>query len=183
MSSTMEPRYEDCHLSAELRQFGAQISLETKDVFIECTATDLTKAQIVLHTVTTMFSEYCSTPFEVEPVEVVDALGQLRGMGGPPLRLCQPPVWMLKHQRTCAATGLFLSSRFGCSVPGLIQQRYGSQRGASESLHRCQLGRRAGTRERGAASRCAALSACGMLCSDDLDKPYARCFCMAVKRL
>ena len=52
-----------------------QITLETRDVFIECTATDLAKAHIVLNTVTTMFSEYCSAPFEVEPVEVVDALG------------------------------------------------------------------------------------------------------------
>lgn len=57
-----------------------QISLQTKDIFIECTATDLTKAQIVLNTVTTMFSEYCSTQFEVEPVEVVDALGNSRGV-------------------------------------------------------------------------------------------------------
>jgi phenylalanyl-tRNA synthetase beta chain len=27
-----------------------QISLETRDVFIECTATDLTKAKVVLNT-------------------------------------------------------------------------------------------------------------------------------------
>eukprot|EP00195_Chlamydomonas_chlamydogama_P013016 CAMPEP_0202900502 /NCGR_PEP_ID=MMETSP1392-20130828/11868_1 /ASSEMBLY_ACC=CAM_ASM_000868 /TAXON_ID=225041 /ORGANISM="Chlamydomonas chlamydogama, Strain SAG 11-48b" /LENGTH=638 /DNA_ID=CAMNT_0049586901 /DNA_START=124 /DNA_END=2041 /DNA_ORIENTATION=+ len=52
------------------------ISLNTRDVFIECTATDLTKAKVVLNTVCTMFSEYCEVPFEVEPVEVTDALGQ-----------------------------------------------------------------------------------------------------------
>eukprot|EP00210_Caulerpa_lentillifera_P000584 g565.t1 len=50
------------------------ISLDTKNVFIECTATDLTKAKTVLNTVCCMFSEYCSTPFQVEPVEVIDAL-------------------------------------------------------------------------------------------------------------
>jgi phenylalanyl-tRNA synthetase beta chain len=33
------------------------IRLETKNVFIECTATDLTKAKVVLNTVVTMFSE------------------------------------------------------------------------------------------------------------------------------
>jgi len=55
---------------------AVQITLETRDVFIECTATDLAKANIVVNTVATMFSEYCSTPFEVEPVEVVDALGE-----------------------------------------------------------------------------------------------------------
>ena len=57
----------------------AQITVETKDVFIECTATDLAKAEIVLNTLCTMFSEYCSQPFEVEPVEVVDASGISHG--------------------------------------------------------------------------------------------------------
>lgn len=51
------------------------ISLDTRDVFIECTATDLTKAKVVLNTVVCMFAEYCTTPFEVEPVQVTDALG------------------------------------------------------------------------------------------------------------
>eukprot|EP00199_Chlamydomonas_sp_CCMP681_P001430 CAMPEP_0119113428 /NCGR_PEP_ID=MMETSP1180-20130426/43881_1 /TAXON_ID=3052 ORGANISM="Chlamydomonas cf sp, Strain CCMP681" /NCGR_SAMPLE_ID=MMETSP1180 /ASSEMBLY_ACC=CAM_ASM_000741 /LENGTH=613 /DNA_ID=CAMNT_0007101485 /DNA_START=181 /DNA_END=2022 /DNA_ORIENTATION=+ len=51
------------------------ISLQTRDVFIECTATDLTKAKVVLNTVVCMFSEYCTQPFQVEPVEVVDADG------------------------------------------------------------------------------------------------------------
>ncbi|KAM0032941.1 putative phenylalanine--tRNA ligase [Helianthus debilis subsp. tardiflorus] len=46
------------------------ISLKTKNVFIECTATDLTKAKIVLNTMVTMFSVYCKQKFMVEPVEV-----------------------------------------------------------------------------------------------------------------
>jgi len=48
----------------------SKITLDTKNVFIECTATDLTKANIVLDTMVTMFSEYCSEPFTVEPVRV-----------------------------------------------------------------------------------------------------------------
>lgn len=48
----------------------SKITLDTKNVFIECTATDLTKANIVLDTVVTMFSEYCSKPFTAEPVTV-----------------------------------------------------------------------------------------------------------------
>jgi phenylalanyl-tRNA synthetase beta chain len=53
------------------------ISLETKDVFIECTATDLTKAKVVLNTVVAMFSQYCAPkPFSYEQVEVVDAFGE-----------------------------------------------------------------------------------------------------------
>lgn len=52
------------------------ISLKTKNVFIECTATDLTKAKIVLNTMVTMFSVYCERKFEVEPVEVIDSDGK-----------------------------------------------------------------------------------------------------------
>jgi phenylalanyl-tRNA synthetase beta chain len=48
----------------------SKITLKTKNVFIECTATDLTKANIVLDTVVAMFSEYCEKPFTVEPVRV-----------------------------------------------------------------------------------------------------------------
>jgi phenylalanyl-tRNA synthetase beta chain len=51
------------------------ISLETRDVFIECTATDLTKAKVVLNTMCAMYSQYCEVPFEIEPVEVIDARG------------------------------------------------------------------------------------------------------------
>jgi hypothetical protein len=48
-------------------------------VFIECTATDLTKAKVVLNTVCSMFSEYCSSPYVVEPVEVIDSFGESHG--------------------------------------------------------------------------------------------------------
>mmetsp|Transcript_22612 Transcript_22612/g.50295 ORF Transcript_22612/g.50295 Transcript_22612/m.50295 type:complete len:646 (-) Transcript_22612:80-2017(-) len=55
----------------------SKITLDTKNVFIECTATDLTKANIVLDTVVTMFSEYCDKPYHIEPVQVnyVDSSG------------------------------------------------------------------------------------------------------------
>ena len=51
------------------------ISLDTKDIFIECTATDLNKARIVLNTMVTMFACYCEEPFTVEPVDVTDSTG------------------------------------------------------------------------------------------------------------
>ncbi|XP_053729549.1 phenylalanine--tRNA ligase beta subunit [Synchiropus splendidus] len=54
-----------------------KISLKTKNVFIECTATDLTKAKIVLDMMVTMFSEYCSQPFTVEEAEVVCPNGEI----------------------------------------------------------------------------------------------------------
>ncbi|KAI9914263.1 hypothetical protein PsorP6_008335 [Peronosclerospora sorghi] len=49
----------------------SKITLNTKNVFIECTATDITKARIVLNTMIAMFSGYCSKPFTVEPVHVM----------------------------------------------------------------------------------------------------------------
>ena len=48
----------------------SKITLNTKNVFIECTATDKFKAQIVLDTLVCMFSGYCDKPFTVEPVQV-----------------------------------------------------------------------------------------------------------------
>jgi len=53
----------------------SKITLNTKNVFIEITATDLTKAEIVLNIMCTMFAEYCSDPFSIEPVEVVELDG------------------------------------------------------------------------------------------------------------
>lgn len=49
----------------------SKITLSTKNVFIECTATDLKKAKIVLDTLVTTFSEYCEIPYTTECVEVV----------------------------------------------------------------------------------------------------------------
>uniref|UniRef100_A0A4W5PDJ3 Phenylalanine--tRNA ligase beta subunit n=1 Tax=Hucho hucho TaxID=62062 RepID=A0A4W5PDJ3_9TELE len=60
----------------------SKISLNTKNVFIECTGTDLTKAKIVLDMMVTMFCEYCEEPFTVEEAEVVYPDG----------RICQYPV-------------------------------------------------------------------------------------------
>ncbi|KAI8817741.1 uncharacterized protein EV422DRAFT_214421 [Fimicolochytrium jonesii] len=54
----------------------SKIKLSTKNIFIECTATDITKAKIVLNTVVAMFSQYCAKPFTVEPVEVTNADGK-----------------------------------------------------------------------------------------------------------
>ncbi|XP_074654033.1 phenylalanine--tRNA ligase beta subunit-like [Tubulanus polymorphus] len=53
----------------------SKIHLGTKNVFIECTATDLTKAKIVLNIMVGMFTEYCADPFAIEQVEVVQTDG------------------------------------------------------------------------------------------------------------
>lgn len=46
------------------------MSKETRNVFIDVTATDLTKAKIVLNQLVTLFSEYCVEPFSIETVDV-----------------------------------------------------------------------------------------------------------------
>ena len=48
----------------------SKITLSTRNVFIECTATDLTKAGVTLNTMVAMFSRYCEQAFTVEPVHV-----------------------------------------------------------------------------------------------------------------
>jgi len=56
----------------------SKISLKTKNVFIECTATDLTKARVVLDTIVCMFSQYCKDTFTCEQCEVVTPDGDVR---------------------------------------------------------------------------------------------------------
>jgi phenylalanyl-tRNA synthetase beta chain len=41
----------------------SKITLNTRNVFIDVTATDETKLNIVINVVATMFSEYCEEPF------------------------------------------------------------------------------------------------------------------------
>nr|CAH0098911.1 unnamed protein product [Daphnia galeata] len=55
----------------------SKITLHTKNVFIECTATDLTKASIVLDTLVCMFSRYCRNQFTVEICEVETPEGKI----------------------------------------------------------------------------------------------------------
>ena len=55
----------------------SKITLNTKNVLIDMTATDLTKAKVVMDTLVTMFAQYCSEPFVVESGEVTTAEGQV----------------------------------------------------------------------------------------------------------
>lgn len=49
----------------------SKITLSTRNVLIEVTATDLHKSKVVLDTMVTMFSEYCKEPFVAEKVQVI----------------------------------------------------------------------------------------------------------------
>ena len=81
------------------------ITLNTKNVFIECTATDHTKANVVLNTVVTMFSQYCAKPFTIEPVTVVDQFDVKRVY--PDLGLKEFEV---KQKEICKAIGAEIGS-------------------------------------------------------------------------
>lgn len=60
-----------CSLPPLINSEHSKITLDTKNVFIEVTATDRTKAEIVLEQIVAMFSRYCAEQFTVEPVEIV----------------------------------------------------------------------------------------------------------------
>jgi len=75
VDSPLYPVVRDCagnvlSLPPIINGHRSRITLDTTDVFIECTATDLTKANVVLDTVVCMFSQYCADPFVVEAVEI-----------------------------------------------------------------------------------------------------------------
>jgi len=47
-----------------------KVTLDTTDILIECTATDLTKAGMVLNTLVACYARWAANPFTVEPVRV-----------------------------------------------------------------------------------------------------------------
>ncbi|EGP87907.1 unnamed protein product [Zymoseptoria tritici ST99CH_1A5] len=51
----------------------SKITLDTKNVFIDITATDKTKLEIVNNIIVSMFSQYCAEPFTIEPVKIISA--------------------------------------------------------------------------------------------------------------
>ena len=82
-------------LESVLHNHCVQLTLDTQDVFVEVTATDSAKAEIVLNTICAMFSVYCSTPYQVEPVRVLNAFGQVEGMSSS--QQTSPSVLMAFH--------------------------------------------------------------------------------------
>ncbi|KKZ58484.1 phenylalanyl-tRNA synthetase, beta subunit [[Emmonsia] crescens] len=60
-----------CSMPPIINGDHSKISLNTKNVFLEYTATDKTKVEIVNNIMVAMFSQYTSEPFTVEPVRIV----------------------------------------------------------------------------------------------------------------
>ncbi|RWA12037.1 hypothetical protein EKO27_g3083 [Xylaria grammica] len=64
-----------CSLPPIINGDHSKITLDTTNVFIELTATDQTKLEIICNSIVTMFAQYCSEPFVVEPVLIEEADG------------------------------------------------------------------------------------------------------------
>ncbi|SPQ21524.1 ed9b93d1-3a32-4098-9b41-939fe61cd882 [Thermothielavioides terrestris] len=60
-----------CSLPPIINSERSKITLNTRNVFIDMTATDQTKLDIVCNIMVTMFSKYCAEPFTIEPVKVI----------------------------------------------------------------------------------------------------------------
>jgi phenylalanyl-tRNA synthetase beta chain len=60
-----------CSLPPIINGEHSKITLNTTNVFIEITATDQTKLDIVCNIMVAMFSTYCAETFSVEPVKIV----------------------------------------------------------------------------------------------------------------
>lgn len=60
-----------CSLPPIINGDQSKITVNTTDVFIECTATDKTKVEIVVNIMVSMFSQYTSEKFTVEPIQII----------------------------------------------------------------------------------------------------------------
>lgn len=60
-----------CSLPPIINGDHSKITLNTRNVFMEITATDRTKLEIVNNIMVSMFSQYCAEPFTIEPIEIL----------------------------------------------------------------------------------------------------------------
>ena len=94
-----------CSMPPIINGDHSKMSVNTKNIFIECTATDETKAKIVLNTIVTLFSQYCSKQFTVEPVNVVyESSGETKSL---PQFNC----------RTESVSGAMTNKKIGVNIP------------------------------------------------------------------
>ena len=85
----------------------SKISLKTKNIFIECTGTDLTKTKVVLDTLVTMFSQHCKVPFRVERAIVEDRNRNNVTLSYPELRYRTEVV---EREKVCGLVGVTLTA-------------------------------------------------------------------------
>ena len=66
-----DSNHDVCSLPPIINGDQSKITVDTKNVFIEFTATDKTKVEIVINIMVSMFSQYTSEKFTVEPVQII----------------------------------------------------------------------------------------------------------------
>ncbi|WEW55313.1 phenylalanine--tRNA ligase subunit beta [Emydomyces testavorans] len=60
-----------CSLPPIINGDHSKITLNTRNIFMEITATDKTKVEVVNNIMVAMFSQYTSEPFAIEPIKIV----------------------------------------------------------------------------------------------------------------
>lgn len=60
-----------CSLPPIINGDHSKITINTRNVFIECTATDKTKVELFTNVVVAMFSQYTADKFTVEPINII----------------------------------------------------------------------------------------------------------------
>ncbi|KAF2433965.1 beta subunit of phenylalanyl-tRNA synthetase [Tothia fuscella] len=108
----------------------SKIKLTTKNVFIEITATDKTKVEIVNQMLIAMFSQYCDEPFTVEPVKIVsEHNSQTRET---PDLSPREMVASVSYMNEC--TGLTLSTQEQCDLLKKMGHKATPSKGDDDSL-------------------------------------------------
>lgn len=101
-----------CSLPPIINSDLTKISLDTKNVFLEATATDKTKLEIVVNVLVSMFSQYTSEKFTVEPIQIIsEHNGQSRQVPDLTPRSTQAEVDYIN-----ACCGLSLSAQDICNL-------------------------------------------------------------------
>ncbi|KAK7695415.1 hypothetical protein QCA50_000051 [Cerrena zonata] len=67
-----------CSMPPIINSEHSKITLNTRNIWIDVTATDETKLGIVVNIISTMFSEYCEDPLTIEPCKVIYPDGSTR---------------------------------------------------------------------------------------------------------
>lgn len=93
----------------------SKMDQDTEDIFIDCTAKDITKASIVLNIIA-MFSQYCEEPFTAEMVDVIYEKDSVFPEG----KEITYPIFEEK-QLTCSVSDL--CSTIGAEIPMEAIQR------------------------------------------------------------
>lgn len=66
-----DSNHDVCSLPPIINGDQSKITVDTKNVFIECTATDKTKVELVINIIVSMFSQYTAEKFTVEPIQII----------------------------------------------------------------------------------------------------------------